>query len=181
VTKDEMIDAAVAVVEQEAREALAKPRPMTNDGFVTAHAVANKLVAAGVITHDRLDSKGMWEREAARKSVDGKAKRLLDAEAAKPNARVRRFSSTKDAPPRLTGTRGRGYGREVTYTSVELLAKAEEVTVQAEAKDQADELRMDNALEQAAALGLPAGRARALTITFTVDEFVTLLQKVVSG
>jgi hypothetical protein len=185
VTKDEMIDAAVAVIEERARKALdgqAGSRGARYTGYTEARVVATVLREQGVLTHPHQDSEGWQTRESARKSLDGKARRLLDTEASKPNARILRFSSARqDRPPHLNGERMGLYGHTVAYTTTELFARATALAEQAEARDQADELRMDNALEQAAALGLPAGRARGLTITFTVDEFVTLLKKVVSG
>jgi hypothetical protein len=175
-----LIDAAVAVIEDRAREALTKNgRASYTDGYTEASVVATVLAEQGVLTHPDQDSKGWQAIDRVRKSRDGKAKRLLDAEAAKPNARILRFSSKKgDTPPRLTARRQGFYGTTVEYTTPELFDRAEELTAAAEAKAQADELALDNALEVAAALGLPAGRVRALTVTFTVEEFVALVERV---
>jgi hypothetical protein len=181
-TTEEQIDAAVAVVEREAREALAKTDPFYSDGYIASHVVATKLVELGVITHPHLDSKGRYYQEGARKSVEGKAKRLLDAEAAKPNARILRFSSRKGEtnPPRLTGVRREFYGPTTAYTTLELYQRASERVAATNAQARADAATMTALLARAAELGLPVPiKNTSQQVTFTAEDFGTLIDRVV--
>ena len=95
-TKEQRIDAAVAVVTEQAERALQGEDSFSSrDGYTEAYQVATRLVEQGVITHQGLDSTGWQQKEAARQSVNGKAKRLLDE--AVGQGRILRFSSRDKA------------------------------------------------------------------------------------
>jgi hypothetical protein len=178
-TREQKIDAAVAVVEERARQALDQT---DGDGFRNEYTEAGHVVRTlkeqGVISHDDDGSRDWRRAEAARKSLEGQVKRLLDTEAAKDDARVLRFSSrgSSDMLPRLDGTRHGLHGMNVGYTTPELYERAL-MAVQARI-DREDAAREEFAglLEQARAAGWPAPvKTTDTTATYDTEALRALL------
>jgi hypothetical protein len=154
VTKEERIDAAVAIVREQAERALNSEGATHRAGYIEADSVATQLSTQGVVTHEHLASKSWSAKETARKSIDGKAKRLLD-EAAR-QGRILRLSS-RDHPslPQLDGQTRAPYGQAVYYTTPELHATAQAAVDARLAEERAQQAEMDALLERAKSLGLP--------------------------
>jgi hypothetical protein len=153
-TKEERINAAVAIVSEEAERALNSEGATHRAGYTEAHSVATKLAEQGVITHEHLASESWSSKETARKSIEGKAKRLLD-EAAQ-GGRILRLSSRDHASlPQLDGQARTPYGQAVYYTTPELHATAQAAVDARLAEERAQQAEMDALLARGKSLGLP--------------------------
>lgn len=177
-TKQEKIDAAVAVVEKNAQAALADlggGDSLVRSEYTEAYQVASVLEREGVLV--RVEGRDFAAKEAAERRLNGQAKRLLDEEAAKPDARILRFSSRDGEPlPRLNGWRRHLHGAAVGYTTPELYERAL-MAVQARLdQERAEELEIASLLDQAAAAGFPKPKtATRLTVTYDLDGLRALL------
>jgi hypothetical protein len=117
-TKQELTDAAVAIVQERAEEQ-SGPRA----GYTESYFVAAALQRAGLLAHPDADSTSSTAKEEARKSLESKTKRLLDQAAEA--GRILRFSSRdQKVLPYPDGTRRTAYGNAVYYTTAELHQRA---------------------------------------------------------
>jgi hypothetical protein len=181
-TKQERIDAAVAVVVERAQRAFdGEVRgSVPEHGYVEPYMVAATLAEQGVISHPDLDSRSPALRDAARRSIDGKARRLLD-EAAAGGRIVRLRASEHPQLPQLDGTTRPPYASATNYTTPELYkaASAAVETAQLLRLDRESELR--DLVERALALGFPepTGPERgAVTVTYNLDAFRAIVERV---
>jgi hypothetical protein len=162
-SKEELIDAAVAVVEKEVAGSLEKWEQVLAGTLSTSNLHLNDYVSSYTVTWRLKDDDVIravpkqgdyYGKENAAKAVEAKVKRALDEEAAKPNARILRFSTRDGVLPRLDGQRRRLFGQQVAYTTPELYRKAQEAVLAAEttARDEAAEFKV--LLGRARAAGL---------------------------
>jgi hypothetical protein len=178
-TKQEKIDAAVAVVQARAAEALAgDPSDVAGRGreYVEPHAIAIELVEQDVLVQEEYP--GYSGKDRSRKRLEGQVKRLLDEEARKPDARILRFSSVDDKSlPRLNGTRRGFYGPSVGYTTPELHERALTAVAAADAQRRAERDEMAELLARVnASEGFPAPiQTTTTSVTFSADGLRELL------
>jgi hypothetical protein len=179
--KQELVDAAVAVIVTRANLALEGQLDGWRDGYSEVSHVAGRLRDAGLISHPNQDRSGTAGDEA-RRSLEGKAKRLLDAELARgEQSRILRFLA-QDAPkggwPQLDGNTRPPYGNSTYYTTPDMYAAAQ-AAVQAEV-DQlaADRQAMADLLKEAAAAGLPQPIGHGLhQVTYDMAGVRQLIEK----
>lgn len=182
-TKQELIDAAVAVVVARTEEALRgdpHSREYVGREYIEAYAVATALRESGMISHPDTDSRDHNYRERARKALDSKVKRLLDEEVAKPNARILRFSSRDQqlGLPRLNGMRRRLSGNAVGYTTPELYERAQQATATFQEQQLAQATAMVLLLARATAAGLPEPlKSDSRTVTYGYDALLALVER----
>lgn len=171
-TKQELTDAAVAIVQERAEGD--KPTGY-RAGYSEAHVVAAELQRAGLITHPDADSKSSTAKEAARKSLEGKTKRLLDEAAGA--GRILRFSSRDHKVlPYLDGKRHAPYGNAVYYTTAELHQRAEAACEAADAAwhDQLGETA--ELLRRSREAGAPEpSNVSGTKVTYDLDGFRALV------
>jgi hypothetical protein len=169
-TKQELADAAVAIVQERADEQ-SGPR----FGYTEAYHVATALQRAGLITHPDTDSKISTAKEAARKSLEGKTKRLLDEAAGA--GRILRFSSRDHKVlPYPDGRRRAPYGNTVYYTTAELHQSAEAACEAADAAwhDQLGETA--ELLRRSREAGAPEpSNVSGTKVTYDLDGFRVLV------
>jgi hypothetical protein len=179
-TKEQLIDAAVEVVRERAAQALAGT---TERGeYIEAYQVSSALEDSGLLPA-LPPSRDTAAREKARRSLDGKVKRLLDEAAAQPEPRILRFSS-KDQPPegypRLDGAPRGLYGQAVGYTTPEVYEQA--CRAVAEARQRVEDERTEFAalIDRAQTLGLPqpvkARYSGPTSATYDLDGFRALVE-----
>ena len=183
-TKQEKIDAAVAIVQENARAAL-DDDPNSDDHYLRheyteAYHVTSQLVKQGVLIEERPMSTSQVERDRIQKRLAGQAKRLLDEEARKPDARILRFSSvTDESPPRLNGYNRALYGQAVGYTTPELYERALEARESRQAREREQRDEMADLLARARAAGdfpVPTD-VTTTSVTFGVDGLRKLLER----
>lgn len=174
-TKNEKIDAAVAVIEARCQARLRGELDYARE-YTEAYEVATALVEQGVLVREE-GLTGYGER--ARKRLDGQAKRLLDEEAGRPNPRILRFSSRDHVPlPHLDGYHRHLYGNAVGYTTPALYQAAQEAVEARLARLRADEQAMDELLQQAEAAGLPEPvKHDSHLVTYNVEGVRALIER----
>lgn len=180
-TKEELTEAAVALVQQAAAAALGgEVEEFTGrkDGYVEAYMVSGTLADQGVLTHEDLNASSSQWRNRARKSLEGKVKRVLDAEAAKPDARILRFSSAKDQPPfRLDGYARNYYGQAVLYGTPELVAAGQQAFEERIAREHEEAASMAALVARAKDAGMPDPvKANAYNVTYDVEGLRQLVE-----
>jgi hypothetical protein len=176
-TKQQLIDAAVEIVQERAADALAGVEYASE--YIEAHAVTARMQGSGLISHPDAESRDYNVREKARKSLEAKVKRLLDEEAAKPDARILRFSTTNDRLlPRLDGTRRDLYGMAVAYTTPELHQRAGQAVEDLQVRVRQEEDETEGMLRHAKDLGLPEPvSADRSGVTFDREGFQAILDR----
>jgi hypothetical protein len=178
-TKEEKIDAAVAVIQENAQAALDRGPDEVGRGseYTEAYVVATVLEERGVLVRE--DAVGFAGKDRSDKRLHGQARRLLDEEARKPDARILRFSSHDGDPlPRLNGNRRGFYGAAVGYTTPELYAAAVAAVDARDARDKAELDEMSAMLDVAAAAGFPKpSAATARSVTYDADGLRALLER----
>lgn len=176
-TKEEKVDAAVAIVADHAQAAL-DGEEQANE-YVEAYAVATHLEERGVLARQVTDRQSS-NVDRARKRLDGQAKRLLDEAVAQ--GRILAFSSRDHRLlPRLNGNPRGLYGNAVGYTTPALYERAQAAVAQARAEAQAAEETMEALLQQARAAGLPEPtNSHPTRVTYDVDGLRALIALVTS-
>jgi hypothetical protein len=156
-TKQELIDAAVTVVQENARKALdGEGDNLHRFEYTDAYQVATRLIDRGLITHERLIARSSAWRDQARKSLDAKTKRLLDAEMETASPRLVRHRRDDGPAPRLSGERRPLYSGATGYTTPELYQRAEEAVAAKVERQRADTAELAELLKRAEAVGMPA-------------------------
>jgi len=178
---EELTEAVVEYVQTAAKAALAGERVagIREDGYVEAYAIGANLIDRGILTHEHLQSSSSSWKDDARKSIDGKVKRLLDAEAAKPDARILRFSSrTDEAPFKLDGYSRNYYGQSVLYGTPELVEAGRQAFEARIAREHAETEAMDAMLARAAAANWPEpDKHTRLSVTYSADALFEILER----
>lgn len=178
--RDELRDAAVAVVQERAAAALADAEERhVRTEYIEAYQVAHVLQGRGLLTHPDQDSKSWTHKEAAHRSIDGKAKRLLDEAAA--DGRILRFSSRDvKALPWLDGYPRSLSGNSVGYTTPELYEAAQAAVAAREERERLELEVLTDLLDHADRLGMPKPvKANRTTVTYDVHglhDIVRLLE-----
>lgn len=176
-TKQQKMDAAVAIVQHRAAiELEAEPSGLLHE-YIDPWTIATELERQGVLVRE--DGPGWRAQDKAIKRLEGQARRLLDEEARKPDARILRFSSADNkALPRLDGGR-RGFNRAgIGYTTPELHERAVAAVEARVAREKAEREEMADLLARArAADGFPVPTGATTTaVTFDADGLRKLLE-----
>jgi len=179
--QQELVDLAVAVVQENAALAISDPDDRWGREYMEAYAVTSVLRDRGLIDHPDLSSRDSHIRDRGRKSLEGRVKRALDAECSKPDTRLVRCSSL-DTPtggyPRLNGTRRGLHGQAVGYTTPECFALATRAVEAAQNQAAREAAKMDALLERAKRAGMPEPlKAWTDGVTFDRDAFETIINK----
>jgi hypothetical protein len=181
-TKQEKINAAVAVVQEQAAAALrGEQSQRMRAGYVDADTVSTVLVKQGVL--DTVETRSGSARDAEQRRLRGQAKRLLDEEAKLPGGRILRFSSAdRKTLPYLDSERRFQYGQTVDYTTPELYERALTAVQARLDRERAEELEIASLLDQATAAGFPKPKtATRLSVTYDIAGLRALLELVSSS
>lgn len=150
-----LVDRAVAVVQQRTAEAAQDSSNDVLSIYIEAYHVSTILTEEGVLTHPDQSSTQPSVKDRVRTSLDAKAKRLLDAAAKE--GRLLRFSShDHQTVPTLGGKRRSFYGSAVYYTTPELHARAVKAVEAADRARDAEREEFRGLVERARAAGLPS-------------------------
>jgi hypothetical protein len=176
ITKQDKIDAAVSIVQEHAQAVMDGTSQSTE--YMPGYAVAGMLEDRGVLVRE--PKPGDYNAsEKARLRVENQAKRLLDEEAAKPDARILRFSSVDSPPlPRLDGTMRRLPGSQVAYTTAECYERCQRAVENRDADQKAKREEMAAWLKRAQTAGLPepSSTVEGATVTYNLDTFAALVR-----